>query len=316
MSSRRILVRGIPYRIDEEIGHGLHSLVYSGVDLRNGRPVAIKVINFGHGFQSVRADTESRRQSYWKEIRMLLYLQPLNPYVIRVFNHDHTNEYGVIIMEQGQTIRDLMTSYAVSRKPMPVDLIRQFWYQMVDAIYHMHQIGIVHGDCKPENFIQVGPDGMTLRLIDMGISFPLPPNVTSRLRTAAGTPGNHLSFGSMFMERCMKHVILSMDLDYVSPEMVNTRVGSSAYSKCGYKADVWALGVILFEMAFGFRPLTLLRNNEAKLRFLGRLRRDMDIPAHPDKQLRSVLKGCLRTDSKRRLSIDQVLNHPFLQSAF
>jgi serine/threonine protein kinase len=60
---------------------------------------------------------------------------------------------------------------------------------MVEAIYYMHQIGIVHGDCKPENFIQVGPGGQTLRLIDMGISFELPPNVTSRLKTAAGTPG-------------------------------------------------------------------------------------------------------------------------------
>ena len=97
--------------------------------------------------------------------------------------------------------------------------------------------------------------------------------------------------------------------------MVNSRVGSSAYSKCGYKSDVWALGVILFEMAFGFRPLALLRNNEAKLRFLGRLRRDMTIPSHPDKHLRAVLKGCLRSDPRRRFSIDQVLNHPFLQKA-
>lgn len=189
MAGRRILVRGTPYRIDEEIGHGLHSLVYGGSDLRTGRPVAIKIINFLHGSRSVRADTISRRQSFSKELQMLLHLQPLNPLVIRVFNHDYNESQGIIVMERGETFRDTLIEYVLGSTSMPIALVRQFWSQMVEAIYYMHQIGIVHGDCKPENFIQVGADGSTLRLIDMGISFQLPPNVTSRLRTAAGTPG-------------------------------------------------------------------------------------------------------------------------------
>ena len=193
MTGRRLIVSGIPYRIDEEIGHGFHSLVYSGTDLRDGRPVAVKVINFAHGSRSVRADTASRQQSFWKEIEMLKYLQPLNPYIIRVFNHDFNERYGVIIMERGETLRDTLVEYMLSSTPMPIGLVRQFWSQMIEAISYMHQIGIVHGDCKPENFIQVGPDGGTLRLIDMGISFQLPPNVTSRLKTAAGTPGRVVS---------------------------------------------------------------------------------------------------------------------------
>jgi len=189
MASRRISVRGIPYQLEQEIGHGLHSLVYSGRDLRNGRPVAIKIINFLHGSAAVKADTESRRQSFWKEIKMLLYLQPLNPHVIRVFNYDSNDRYGIIVMERGETLRDTLVEYLLDKKQISPTLIHQFWSQMVEAIYYMHQIGIVHGDVKPENFIEVGPDGRTLRLIDMGISFQLPPNVTSRLKTAAGTPG-------------------------------------------------------------------------------------------------------------------------------
>jgi serine/threonine protein kinase len=102
-------------------------------------------------------------------------------------------------------------------------------------------------------------------------------------------------------------------IDYVAPEMVSSRFGSSEYSKSGYKADVWALGVILFEMVFGYRPLRSLRNNQAKLNFLGRLKRGLDIPEHPNKQLRDILKGCLRSNPRRRLNIAQVFNHPFLK---
>ncbi|CAF1023971.1 unnamed protein product [Adineta ricciae] len=288
MAGRRISVRGTTYRLENQIGHGLHSLVYASRDPRSGRPVAIKIINFLHGSFSVKADTESRRQSYWKELQMLLYLQPLNPYIIRVLNHDHNDRQGIIVMERGETLRDTLIEHVLGGKPLPGATVHLFWTQMVEAIYYMHQLGIVHGDVKPENFIQVGADGSALRLIDMGISFRLPPNVTSRLKTAAGTP------------------------DYVSPEMVNSRVGLSSKSKCGYKADIWALGVILFEMAFGYRPLQSLRSNEAKLNFLGKLRRDISIPPHPDKQLRDILKRCLRSNPRRRPGADEVFNHPYV----
>jgi len=189
MTGRRLFVSGIPYKIDGEIGRGLHSIVYGGRDLRDGQPVAIKVINFTPGLIAAKADTESRRQSYWKEIEMLLYLQELNPYVIRVFNYDHNDRQGVIVMERGATFRESLINFVLSGTRMPSYLIQKFWSQMVEAVYYMHSIGVVHGDCKPENFIQVGRDGGSLRLIDMGISFELPPNVTSRLHTAAGTPG-------------------------------------------------------------------------------------------------------------------------------
>ncbi len=97
--------------------------------------------------------------------------------------------------------------------------------------------------------------------------------------------------------------------------MVNSRVGSSTHSIYGYKADIWALGVILFEMAFGFRPLQSLGSNQTKISFLGRLQRDIRIPDHPDKQLCDILKLCLRSNPRQRPSIEQLLNHPFLAQA-
>lgn len=189
MAGRQINVRGISYLIQEEIGRGLHSIVYSGQNLKDGQIVAIKIINFAHGLTSSKAETISRRQTFGKELQMLLHLQPLNPYVIRILNYDHNDRYGIIVMERGETFRDTLIENMLSGTMMSPSVIQRFWSQMVEAVYYMHQIGIVHGDCKPENFIQVGSDGMSLRLIDMGISFQLPPNVTRRILTAAGTPG-------------------------------------------------------------------------------------------------------------------------------
>ena len=97
-------------------------------------------------------------------------------------------------MERGDTIRDTLVQNLLNGTTMPPSSMKRFWLQMVESIYYMHQIGIVHGDCKPENFIQVGPDGSALRLIDMGISFQLPPNVTRQILTAAGTPGKKNSY--------------------------------------------------------------------------------------------------------------------------
>jgi serine/threonine protein kinase len=97
--------------------------------------------------------------------------------------------------------------------------------------------------------------------------------------------------------------------------MINSRLGSSTRSRYGYKADVWALGIILFEMAFGFRPLQALSGNQTKISFLGKLQRDIRIPDHPDKQLRDILKLCLRSNHRRRPSVEQLLAHPFLARA-
>ncbi|CAF2053652.1 unnamed protein product [Rotaria magnacalcarata] len=282
MIGKRIFVSDIPYTIEGKIGHGLHSIVYGARDLNSGEYVAIKIISFTPG-------SASNQQLFQKELDMLLYLQELNPYVIRVFNYDYNERYGVIVMEYGKTLRDTFISYVISGKRMSPSLIHSFWSQMVQAIYYMHQIGIVHADCKPENFIQVGPGGTNLRLIDMGISFQLPANMTSRLQTAAGTP------------------------DYVSPEMVNTRVGLGAQSKYGYKSDIWALGIILFEMTFGFRPLQNLGGNRTKLTFLARLtKRDIVVPNHPDRDLYDIIRWCLRSNPRRRPTIEQILNHPYL----
>lgn len=106
--------------------------------------------------------------------------------------------------------------------------------------------------------------------------------------------------------------LVSFLIDYVAPEMVNSRVGNSNQAIYGYKADIWALGVILFELVFGFRPLQYLGEKETKLEFLARLQDDIPIPNHPDKRLRKVLEKCLHSDPRRRPTAEKLLKDRYL----
>lgn len=189
MFNQRIVVAGVPYAIEQQIGFGMRSIVYAARDLTNGQSVAIKVISFSPTLLLSPMEIAARRQLFRKELDMLLYLQPLNPYIIRVLNHDYNDQYGLIVMERGETFRDTLINHHRMRRPIPPDMIRRYWSQMVEAIAYLHRLDIVHADCKPENFIRLGPDGTSLRLIDMGISFELPPEMTRQLRTMVGTPG-------------------------------------------------------------------------------------------------------------------------------
>jgi serine/threonine protein kinase len=94
--------------------------------------------------------------------------------------------------------------------------------------------------------------------------------------------------------------------------MINNRIGQSNQAVYGYKADIWALGIILFEMAFGFRPLQHLNGKETKLEYLAQLRHGIPIPDHPDKQLRKVLEQCLCSNPDDRPSAEKLLKHRFL----
>ncbi|CAF1273461.1 unnamed protein product [Adineta steineri] len=279
-NTNRILVIGdSQYKVEEEIGHGLHSTVYGGYDLSDNNPVAIKVVNFASGVNGSSLSTEARQHSYWKEIELLLYLQNINPYVIRIFNHDQTDRYGMIVMERGGTFRDTLIQFLRLGMRMPLSYVQKFWSQMVSAIYYMHHAGIVHGDCKPENFIQVGKHGGTLRLIDM-----------AKRRIWAGTP------------------------DYSAPEMHKSSIGLPP--KYGYKSDIWSLGVLLHEMSTGFRPLISLNSNFEKIQYLKNLHDDLPLDLNVSPSVHNAMKQCLRLSPKHRPTAEELSLHHYVVNGF
>lgn len=137
-----IYVNRIPYITLRLLGEGLHSRVYAAYDPRTNQSVAIKVV------QNVDPiDSREHSKMFFKEIRYLTKLQPRNPYVIRVFNHeyDSQSQTGKIVMETGHDFRFMLPLQAAPKeKKMSLAQSRFYWLQMVESVALLHQHGIVH----------------------------------------------------------------------------------------------------------------------------------------------------------------------------
>lgn len=307
LPGRHIHLRHGLYKIDGMLGFGLHSKVYSAHDTATKHSLALKIIDLEHQNVTVRASTISRRQSFQKELQYLLRLQAINPYIVRIFDYDIQHS-GVIAMEQGIPLRYYLPKYSDASVPyLSPQAVHQFWCQLVDGVRYLHHARVVHSDLKPENLI-VLPDGQ-IRIIDLGdilsdisrngffsiysiigISFTLPRMVTAKRRVWAGTP------------------------DYSAPEMHKPSRGLQP--KYGYKSDIWSLGILLHEMATGYRPLYAFKTNWEKILYLKHLNHDLPISANVSPGVYDAMKRCLKLTPKHRPSANELVLHPFVVHGF
>uniref|UniRef100_A0A2K6FT28 TTK protein kinase n=1 Tax=Propithecus coquereli TaxID=379532 RepID=A0A2K6FT28_PROCO len=150
---------------------------------------------------------------------------------------------------------------------------------------------IVHSDLKPANFLIV--DGM-LKLIDFGIANQMQPDTTSIVKDSqVGT------------------------VNYMPPEaikdMSSSRENGKSKSKISPKSDVWSLGCILYYMTYGKTPFQHIINQISKLHAIIDPNHEIEFPDIPEKDLQDVLKCCLIRDPKQRISIPELLVHPYVQ---
>jgi eukaryotic-like serine/threonine-protein kinase len=172
-----------------------------------------------------------------------------------------------------------LASYLRSRTSLPVDKALHFVLQACQAIAEAHQMGIVHRDLKPANlFLTRGADGSDIvKVLDFGISKNIDPDAshgTASMTTAAGALGSPT---------------------YMSPEQLTEA------RQVDQRTDIWALGVILFELLVGSPPFRA--ENLPKL-FLAILHQKPPSPAtkRPDlpPMLVSTILRCLEKDRDKR----------------
>jgi eukaryotic-like serine/threonine-protein kinase len=273
-----------PYEIQCAIGAGGMGEVYRARDAQLKRDVALKVL------PSELALDPERLARFDREAQALAALN--HPHIAQVYGFAHDGAVRAIVMElvEGPTLAE-----RIARGPMPPDEALPLAVQLADALEYAHEHGIVHRDLKPAN-IKLTPDGH-VKVLDFGLAKVLAgdgtspdadllgnsPTLTSpaRLRQGDGAAGTEMG------------VILGTAA-YMAPEQAR----GAAVDK---RADIWAFGVVLFEMLTG-RACFAGETVTDLLAAVVKTEPDWDaLPAGTSPRLRELLGRCLSKDRRQRL---------------
>ncbi len=209
------------YRIVRRIGAGGMGTVYEAIVRNTGARVAIKTLHAGEGGHQKAA-------RFRREARAIAAIE--HPAVLRTFDVGTTEDgspYLVMELLSGRTLASLVER--VGKLPIPIALA--IVEQILEGLVAAHVAGVVHRDLKPENvFLHVGATSTgprtTVKIVDFGIAKLVEGLETARLTatgTVLGTP------------------------EYMSPEQ-------AAGGAVDARADVYATGLLTYEMLCGRRP--------------------------------------------------------------
>ncbi|HSM13021.1 MAG TPA: protein kinase [Thermoanaerobaculia bacterium] len=263
------------YRITARLGKGGMGEVYRATDSRLGREVAIKVLP-----DSFASDPE-RLARFEREARVLASLN--HPNIASIYGLEQAGETRALVLElvEGPTLAERM-----AEGRLPLEEALEIARQIAEALEDAHEKGIVHRDLKPAN-VKLAPGGK-VKVLDFGLAKALDP------MTASGSSSSELAHSpTLTIGASVQGVILGTAA-YMSPEQAR---GASA----DRRADVWAFGVVLFEMLSG-RTLFVGPTVSDTLASVLKVEPDpAKLPAELPGKLRHLLERCLRKDRHQRL---------------
>jgi serine/threonine protein kinase len=206
-----------PYRMERQLGRGGMGVVYLAEDTRLGRKVAVKILP-----KEFSADN-ARKDRLRLEARAAAALS--HPAIATVFSIEELDGRLCLVSEyvRGDTLRA-----ELDHGPLSLDLLIDTGIQVSRGLAAAHAAGVIHRDLKPDNIIR-SIQG-EVKILDFGIAHLDAPGAGSSRRLTAvgqaiGTPG------------------------YMSPEQLDG-------AEIDPRSDVFALGVLLYELATGAHPFT------------------------------------------------------------
>ena len=261
------------YRITAKLGQGGMGEVYRATDENLGRDVAIKVLP-----PEVAKDTD-RLARFRREAHLLGSLNHTHIAAIHGLEEADGQPFLVLELVEGDEL-----SERIGRGALPVDEAIDVARQIAEALEEAHEKGIVHRDLKPAN-VKLTPDGK-VKVLDFGLAKAFAGDEKADSKPAlAESP-------TMSAQATQAGVILGTAA-YMSPEQARGKPVDK-------RADIWAFGVVLFEMLTGER---LFRGETISDVLAAVLRQEIDwshLPG-PSAGLRRLLRRCLERDPKQRL---------------
>jgi serine/threonine protein kinase len=253
------------YRVLAEIGQGGMGVVYRAIDVRLSREVAIKVLP-----PELVGDPERKRR-FFTEARAAAAISHPHIAVVHEIGEDHGVSFIAMELIEGEKLSEL-----IARELLSIDRALEIGIDITSGVSRAHEKGIVHRDLKPAN-VMLTADG-DAKIIDFGLAKPGEPlrPLESNLETI--TRGGTTHPGAVMGT-----------FSYMSPEQARGQTVDS-------RSDIFALGIILYEMLTGELPF----EGESGADRLGALLKDpprmlpaLELSESVQNELQRILDRCL-----------------------
>jgi len=273
-----------PYEVVSAIGAGGMGEVYRARDHKLGRDIALKIL------PAAFTTDPDRLARFRREAQVLASLN--HPNIAQIHGFEDSGDTHALVLElvPGPTLADRLAASRPGSKDPGLHLSESIAIakQIADALEAAHEQGIIHRDLKPAN-VKVRDDG-TVKVLDFGLAKiaegPESGGVSER-RSAENSP-------TMTSPAMTELGLILGTAAYMSPEQAKGR-------EVDKRSDIWAFGVVLYEMLCGQR----LFGGDSVAETIGFVvTREPDwtkLPAETPARIRRLLARCLTRDPKQRL---------------
>ncbi len=269
------------YEISAKLGEGGMGEVYRATDTRLKREVAIKVL------PAAFTEDKERLARFEREAQLLAQLH--HPNIASIFGLEESFGVKALVMElvEGPTLAERLGS-----GPFSLTESLSIALQIAQALEEAHEKGIVHRDLKPQN-IKASRDG-TIKILDFGLAKAMDPAAGSAAAADLARSPTLMNSPTLTAAHGTQLGMILGTAAYMAPEQAR---GASVDKR----ADIWAFGVVLYEMLTGER----LFEGESVVDTLSAvMRKEIDftlLPGSTPRRVRELLRRCLERNPRRRL---------------
>eukprot|EP00916_Digyalum_oweni_P026149 GHVL01042985.1.p1 GENE.GHVL01042985.1~~GHVL01042985.1.p1 ORF type:complete len:736 (+),score=106.92 GHVL01042985.1:528-2735(+) len=267
------------YQLMELIGKGNFSVVHRGISRRSGKQYAVKIID-KHRLKNAEKDLLRSEMAIMRLLR--------HPHVIHMHEILDTRDVLYIVMElvKGGELFDQINQLPDHR--MPEASVQRIIAQLLNVIYYLHSCGILHRDIKPENILLTEhhtEQYCDIRLTDFGLATFIGPN--EKLKHPCGTRV------------------------YVAPEVM-------AMTGYGKPADLWSVGVVMYQLLCGSLPFHVDKNYAMKCtdskNFVLEMREEAWKDGSVSSEARDLVHRFLTHDSNQRITCKDAVQHGWIKT--
>mmetsp|Transcript_47296 Transcript_47296/g.90280 ORF Transcript_47296/g.90280 Transcript_47296/m.90280 type:complete len:325 (-) Transcript_47296:800-1774(-) len=269
------------YKLGKTLGSGAFSTVKLAIDKQDGTQYACKVMELPPPGQPAN-DEDFTREEIFYEIKLLCGLKHANVVFLKEYFEEKDRVYLICELLRGGELLDAL----IEKGTYTEGDARLCFIQLTKGIQYLHSKHVVHRDIKLENLLLQEPEDISrIKIADFGLAKK---SIVSGMQTVCGSP------------------------QYVAPEILAAERGHMY----GPEVDLWSAGVVLYCILVGYppfydenEPMLFRKIKLGQFSFSG-----AEWEAISD-SAKDLIKRLLTTDPKKRITPEQVMEHPWITSS-